>query len=251
MIKDYEKKYENNKLSLHISNSGTVFDRDIPCLKACFYFDPKHTLENVVDSVSCSHFYHQLYSRFKTRNPDLSGILSLNQLLYQSNRLPNECRWSTLNSKKSRVQISVSSSRRSYTFAIPKILKKYSALRVALKPLVTDEETELSALNRPRPDNVKKSRQVDLPTTLTSARAKNHLCLFRKTLIRQVELILCLACTSLSSCLSNRMAQICWTRLSRQNSRRPHHVTHRQAQTLTTAAKTNILEGKDSLCSNR
>ena len=56
MIKDYEKKYENNKLSLHISNSGTVFDRDIPCLKACFYFDPKHTLENVVDSVSCSHF---------------------------------------------------------------------------------------------------------------------------------------------------------------------------------------------------
>ena len=51
MKKDYEKKYENNKVSLHICNSGTAFDRDIPCVKTCLYFDPKHTLENVVDSI--------------------------------------------------------------------------------------------------------------------------------------------------------------------------------------------------------
>ena len=51
MKKDYEKKYENNKISLHICNSGTAFDRDIPCIKTCLYFDPKHTLESVVDSI--------------------------------------------------------------------------------------------------------------------------------------------------------------------------------------------------------
>ena len=52
MSKDYEKKYENNKMSLHINNNGTVFDSDIPCVKSCFFFDPKHTLETVVSSVS-------------------------------------------------------------------------------------------------------------------------------------------------------------------------------------------------------
>ena len=52
MMKEYETKYENNLLSLHICNSGTVFDREIPCVKACFYFDPKHSLDEVVDSVS-------------------------------------------------------------------------------------------------------------------------------------------------------------------------------------------------------
>ena len=52
MRKDFEKKYENDKLSLQISNSGTVFEREIPCFMACFYFDPKHSLETVVDSVS-------------------------------------------------------------------------------------------------------------------------------------------------------------------------------------------------------
>ena len=52
MSKDYEKKYENNKMSLHINNNGTVFDSDIPCIKSCFFFDPKHTLETIVSSVS-------------------------------------------------------------------------------------------------------------------------------------------------------------------------------------------------------
>ena len=51
MIKNYEKKYENNKLSLHISTNGTVFDSEIPCVKTCFFFDPKHKLETVVESI--------------------------------------------------------------------------------------------------------------------------------------------------------------------------------------------------------
>ena len=52
MMKEYETKYENNLLSLHICNSGTVFDREIACVKACFYFDRRHSLDEVVDSVS-------------------------------------------------------------------------------------------------------------------------------------------------------------------------------------------------------
>ena len=52
IIKTYEKKLENNKLSLHINSSGTVFDNEIPCVKACFFFDPKHKLETVIKSVS-------------------------------------------------------------------------------------------------------------------------------------------------------------------------------------------------------
>ena len=42
---------ENDKLSLHISNTGTVFDSNIPCIKTCFYFDPIHKLETVVESM--------------------------------------------------------------------------------------------------------------------------------------------------------------------------------------------------------
>ena len=56
MMKEYETKYENNLLSLHICNSGTVFDREIACVKACFYFDRRHSLDEVVDSVSSNSF---------------------------------------------------------------------------------------------------------------------------------------------------------------------------------------------------
>ena len=52
MMKDFEKKYENSKLSIQLCNSGTVFDRETPCVMNSFYFDPKHTLETVVESVS-------------------------------------------------------------------------------------------------------------------------------------------------------------------------------------------------------
>ena len=54
MLKDYEKKFDNNQLSLHISSRGTIFDDQIPCIKACLYFDPKHSLEAGVESVSGS-----------------------------------------------------------------------------------------------------------------------------------------------------------------------------------------------------
>ena len=56
MLKDYEKKMDNNHLSLHICPSGTIFDNESPCVKTCFYFDPKHSLEEVVESVRPQKF---------------------------------------------------------------------------------------------------------------------------------------------------------------------------------------------------
>jgi len=51
LLKDNERKFSNNLLSLHICRSGTLFDPLIPCIKATFIFDPKHSIESVVDSI--------------------------------------------------------------------------------------------------------------------------------------------------------------------------------------------------------
>ena len=81
MMKEYETKYENNLLSLHICNSGTVFDREIACVKACFYFDRRHSLDEVVDSVSAtSIFQAKILTTFDYSKPyhDLVAILLRN-----------------------------------------------------------------------------------------------------------------------------------------------------------------------------
>ena len=51
-LKEYEKKHESNKMSLYVCPRGTVFDRDLPCVKATYFFEPKFSLEAVIDSVS-------------------------------------------------------------------------------------------------------------------------------------------------------------------------------------------------------
>lgn len=109
MLKDYEQKYENNLLSLHINSAGTVFDKEIPCVKACFYFDPSHSLDSVVDSVSTKqsvairllkgNFWllndirsNLFVNRSKMKTQGRNGTRLLSQLKYWSKQSQGGCR---------------------------------------------------------------------------------------------------------------------------------------------------------------